>query len=185
MKFLKSLIIISIFLTTPIKADLNENLLNQLREGGKLIFIRHAYAPGGGDPDNFNLNDCSTQRNLNSQGRLQAKNIGEFFEKNNIKIEYVLSSEWCRCKETAKIAFTNFSTKSFLNSFYSARFAKNKENQIQMFNNYIKKFESDKNLILVTHYVFISEVLNHASSSGEIVVSDKNFNMLGNIKINY
>ena len=84
MKFLKSLIIISIFLTTPIKADLNENLLNQLREGGKLIFIRHAYAPGGGDPDNFNLNDCSTQRNLNSQGRLQAKNIGEFFEKNNI-----------------------------------------------------------------------------------------------------
>ena len=185
MKFLKSLIIISIFLTTPIKADLNENLLNQLRDGGKLIFIRHAYAPGGGDPDNFNLNDCSTQRNLNSQGRKQAKNIGEFFEKNNIKIEYVLSSEWCRCKETAKIAFTNFSTKSFLNSFYSARFAKNKENQIQMFNNYIKKFESDKNLILVTHYVFISEVLNYASSSGEIVVSDKNLNMLGNIEIKY
>ena len=92
MKFLKSLIIISIFLTTPIKADLNENLLNQLRDGGKLIFIRHAYAPGGGDPDNFNLKDCSTQRNLNSQGRKQAKNIGEFFEKNNIKIEYVLSS---------------------------------------------------------------------------------------------
>ena len=185
MKFLKSLIIISIFLTTPIKADLNENLLNQLRDGGKLIFIRHAYAPGGGDPDNFNLNDCSTQRNLNSQGRKQAKNIGEFFEKNNIKIEYVLSSEWCRCKETAKIAFINFSTNSFLNSFYSSKFAKNKDKQIDALNNYLLEFKSTKNLILVTHYVLISEVLNYGSSSGEIVVSDKNFNIIGTIKIDY
>ena len=65
MKFLKLLIVIFISLTTSIKADLNENLTNQLKDGGKLIFIRHAYAPGNGDPNNFNLNDCSTQRNLN------------------------------------------------------------------------------------------------------------------------
>ena len=76
MKILKYLIIILTSLTTPIKADLNTNLLNQLEDGGKLIFIRHAYAPGGGDPDNFNLNDCSTQRNLNYEGRKQAKYIG-------------------------------------------------------------------------------------------------------------
>ena len=54
-----------------------------------------------------------------------------------------------------------------------------------MLNNYVKKFKSDKNLILVTHYVLISEVLNYAPSSGEIVVSDKNFNMIGSIEINY
>ena len=184
MKILK-FIIIFISLTTPIKADLNKNLLNQLEEGGKLIFIRHAYAPGGGDPDDFNLNDCSTQRNLNEEGRDQAKYIGEFFKKNKIKIDKVLSSEWCRCKETAEIAFKDFSTNSFLNSFYSSKFAKNKEKQIKMLNNYVKKFTSDKNLILVTHYVLISEVLDYASSSGEIVVSDKNFNMIGNIEINY
>ena len=184
MKILKFLIIF-ISLTTPIKADLNKNLLNQLEEGGKLIFIRHAYAPGGGDPDNFNLNDCSTQRNLNEEGRDQAKYIGEFFKKNKIKIDKVLSSEWCRCKETAEIAFKDFSTNSFLNSFYSSKFAKNKEKQIKMLNNYVKKFTSDKNLILVTHYVLISEVLDYAPSSGEIVVSDKNFNMIGNIEINY
>ena len=130
MKIFKFLIIILISLTTPIKADLNKNLLNQLEDGGKLIFIRHAYAPGGGDPDNFNLNDCSTQRNLNNEGREQAKYIGEFFKKNKIKIDKVLSSEWCRCKETAKIAFTNFSTNSFLNSFYSSKFVKNKNKQI-------------------------------------------------------
>ena len=126
MKILKFLIIF-ISLTTSIKADLNKNLLNQLEEGGKLIFIRHAYAPGGGDPHNFNLNDCSTQRNLNNEGRKQAKYIGEFFKKNKIKIDKVLSSEWCRCKETARIAFKNFSTNSFLNSFYSSKYAKNKD----------------------------------------------------------
>ena len=185
MKFLKFFIIIFIFLTTPIKADLDKKLLNQLEDGGKLIFIRHAYAPGNGDPNNFNLNDCSTQRNLNKEGRQQAKYIGEFFKKNNIEIDKVLSSEWCRCKETAKIAFKNFSTNNFLNSFYNSKYAKNKDKQIQALKDYIRKFQSDKNLILITHYVLISEVLNYAPSSGEIVVSDKNFNMIGSIEIHY
>ena len=102
MKFFKFLLIIFISLTTSIKADLNKNLINQLEDGGKLIFIRHAYAPGSGDPNNFNLNDCSTQRNLNEDGIKQAKNIGNFFKKNKIKIYKVFSSEWCRCKETAR-----------------------------------------------------------------------------------
>ncbi len=185
MKFLKFLIIIFISLTTPIKADLEKKLLNQLEDGGKLIFIRHAYAPGNGDPNNFNLNDCSTQRNLNKEGREQAQQIGKFFKKNNIEIEKVLSSEWCRCKETAKIAFKNFSTNNFLNSFYSSKYAKNKDKQIKALNDYIRKFQSDKNLILITHYVLIAEVLDYAPSSGEIVVSDKNFNMIGSIEIDY
>ena len=143
MIFLKFFIIIFISLTTPIKADLNKNLINNLEDGGKLIFIRHAYAPGNGDPDNFNLDDCSTQRNLNYQGRKQAKYIGEFFKKNKIKIDKVLSSEWCRCKETAKIAFKDFSTNNFLNSFYSSQYAKNKDQQIKLLNEYVKKFKSN------------------------------------------
>ena len=154
-------------------------------KGGKLIFIRHASAPGNGDPSNFNLNDCSTQRNLNENGRKQAKNIGIFFKENKIKIDEVLSSEWCRCKETAEIAFKDFSTNSFLNSFYSSKHAKNKDQQVKALNDYIKKFKSDENLILVTHYVMISEALNYSSSSGEIVVSDKNLNILGTIEIDY
>ena len=185
MIFLKFFIIIFISLTTSIKADLNKNLINNLEDGGKLIFIRHAYAPGNGDPDNFNLDDCSTQRNLNYQGRKQAKYIGEFFIKNKIKIDKVLSSEWCRCKETAKIAFKDFSTNNFLNSFYSSQYARNKDLQIKLLNEYVKKFKSDKNLILITHYVLISEVLDYGPSSGEIVVSDKNFNMIGSVKINF
>ena len=185
MKFLKFFIIIFISLITAIKADLDKNLINQLEDGGKLIFIRHAYAPGNGDPNNFNLNDCSTQRNLNIDGIKQAKDIGKFFSENKIKIYKVLSSEWCRCKETANIAFKDFSTDSFLNSFYSSKYAKNKDKQIEALNNYVKKFKSTKNLIFVTHYVLISEVLNYYPSSGEIVVSDKNFNIVGTVEIDY
>ncbi len=185
MKFLRFFIIIFISLTTPIKADLYKNLINQLEDGGKLIFIRHAYAPGNGDPAGFNLNDCSTQRNLSDEGRKQAQRIGEFFTKNKIEIDKVLSSEWCRCKETAKIAFKNYSINSFLNSFYSSKFSKNKDKQVKAFNYYIKNLEIEKNLIFVTHYVFISEVLNYGPSSGEIVVSDKNLNIIGSIEIDF
>ena len=185
MKLLRFFLIIFISLTSPVKADLNKKLINQLEEGGKLIFIRHAYAPGSGDPDNFNLNDCSTQRNLSKEGQRQAEYIGEFFRNNKVKIDKVLSSEWCRCKETAKIAFKNFSTNSFLNSFYSSKFAKNKDKQVKALKEYIKKFKSDKNLVLVTHYVLISEILNYGPSSGEIVVSNKNLNIIGSLEINY
>ena len=185
MNFLKIFIIIFISLTTSIKADSNKDLLKQLTEGGKLIFIRHAYAPGSGDPNNFNLNDCSTQRNLSDRGRKQAEHIGIIFRENKIEIDEVYSSEWCRCKETAEIAFTNFTTKNFLNSFYSSNYAKNKTKQIKDLMKFVKKNNFEKNIIFVTHYVLISEVLDYAPSSGEIIVSDKEFNMIGSIKINY
>ncbi len=185
MKFLRFSLIIFITLTSTVKADFNKKLIDQLDDGGKLIFIRHAYAPGSGDPDNFNLNDCSTQRNLSNEGKNQAKNIGEFFRKNKIKIEKVISSEWCRCKDTSSLAFGSFETKNFLNSFYSSKFVKNKNSQMLDLRKYIKNFKSKKNLVLVTHYVVISEALNFAPSSGEIVISDKKFNIIGNVKTNY
>ena len=75
MKFIKFLLIIFIAINSPIKADLNQNLINELKQGGKLIFIRHAYAPGGGDPNNFDINDCNTQRNLSNSGREPLKDI--------------------------------------------------------------------------------------------------------------
>tara|TARA_Y100001958_G_C21080292_1_gene436840 strand:+ start:77 stop:634 length:558 start_codon:yes stop_codon:yes gene_type:complete len=185
MKFLKFFFIIFITLTTSIKADLNENLMKQLKAGEKLIFIRHAYAPGSGDPSNFNLNDCSTQRNLSDEGRKQALNIGKFFKKNKIKIDKTLSSEWCRCKETASLAFNFFETRDFLNSFYSSKFAKNKNKQMIELRKYVDSWKSDKNLVLVTHYVVISEAINYAPGSGEIIITDKNFNKIGNVEIDY
>ena len=185
MKFLKFLLITLISLTTSIKADLNKNLLNKLNDGEKLIFIRHAYAPGSGDPNNFNLNDCSTQRNLSNSGRDQSKIIGNFFSKYNINIKNVYSSEWCRCKETASIAFNKFETKKFLNSFYSSQFAKNRKKQVKEFESFIKNWDKKENLIFVTHYVFISEILNYAPKSGEIIFVDKDLNILDTLKVEY
>ena len=159
----------------------NDKILNSLKEGKKLVFIRHAIAPGNGDPNNFDINDCSTQRNLNENGIEESKKIGLFFKNNKIKIDKVLSSQWCRCKDTAKYAFKNFETFDALNSFYDEKFAENETKQIKDLKNYIKKWNSDKNLVLVTHFVVISSILNRGSSSGEIIISDKNFNIIGSI----
>ena len=185
MKFIKFLIIIFISINSPITADSNQNVINELKKGGNLIFIRHAYAPGGGDPKNFDINDCKTQRNLSNSGRDQAKKIRSFFKDNNIPISKVYSSEWCRCKETASIAFNDFETKSFLNSFFSAQFAKNKDLQMKRLKTFINNWDKNKNLVFVTHYVVISESLNYAPSSGEIVISNKNLKVIDTIEIEY
>ena len=185
MRLFYIILIIFLILTNGIKADTETQVLKNLKNGGNLIFIRHAYAPGGGDPDNFDLNDCSTQRNLSEAGREQAKKIGKFFYENRIPIDKVISSEWCRCKDTAQIAFKRFETKDFLNSFFSEKFSKNRTKQIADLNRYIDRWDSSKNLVFVTHYVVITEVLNYAPSSGEIVISDIKFKKIGNIEIKY
>ena len=169
------------FLNINTNAFSDDIILNSLKEGKKLVFIRHAIAPGNGDPNNFDINDCSTQRNLDKNGIAQSKKIGLFFKNNKIKIDKVLSSEWCRCKDTAKYAFKKFDTFDALNSFYDERFAANEAKQIKDLKNYIKNWNSDKNLVLVTHFVVISSILNTGSSSGEIIISDKKFNIIGSI----
>ena len=185
MKFLKFILILFISLTTLVKADSKKNIIENLKVGGKLIFIRHAYAPGGGDPENFNIYDCSTQRNLSESGRIQSRKIGNFFTENKIKIENVYSSEWCRCKETASLAFENFKTKSFLNSFFSSKFAQNKNSQMRDFQKFLLDWDEKTNLIFVTHYVVISEILDYPSSSGEIVISNKSFKIIDTLEIEY
>ena len=182
MKKIISLLFIFISLVFSNQAFSNDDLIQSLKEGGKIIFIRHAYAPGGGDPDNFDVKDCSTQRNLNNEGISQSKLIGEFFVKNKIQIDQVLSSEWCRCKDTAKYAFKNFKTFNALNSFFSSKFAQNEDKQIKDLKNFIQNWKSEKNLVLVTHYVVISSMLNMAVGSGEMVITDTNYNVIGTIE---
>ena len=180
MKYIKLLIIFFLIIFFPIKLPASDKLIKELKEGGKIIMIRHAYAPGSGDPDNFLIHDCSTQRNLNKEGIIQSKKIGNFFRENKIPIDIVLSSEWCRCKDTALYAFKDFETNSFLNSFYDIRFQNNKEEQIKELKNYIKKWHGKKNLVLVTHYVVIDEILNVSPNSGEMIISDIELNVIGN-----
>jgi len=178
MKLIKFFLLILLSFNISVKANSNDEIQSLLKEGKKLIFIRHAIAPGGGDPLDFDILKCETQRNLSIEGIEQSKNIGKFFSENNIKIDKVLSSEWCRCKQTAQHAFDKYETKSFLNSFFSAKFASNKNKQIYDLKKYINEWNGDNNLVLVTHYVTIQEVLNVTSSSGELIITDRNFNVL-------
>ena len=178
----KILIILFIGLLYQSKNAFSDDaILQSLKEGKKLVFIRHAIAPGNGDPNNFDIKDCSTQRNLDKNGIEQSKKIGLFFKNNNIKIDKILSSEWCRCKDTANYAFGNFQTFDALNSFYDEKFAINEDKQIKDLKKYIKNWQSDKNIVFVTHYVVISSILKTASSSGEIIISDKNLNIIGRV----
>ena len=84
-----------------------------------VVFMRHAVAPGFGDPDNFSLSDCSTQRNLDTRGRKQARAIGASIQKSGIRFDQILSSEWCRCKATVELLrIGQWQTFSGLNSFF-------------------------------------------------------------------
>jgi len=181
---MKKLVLLLIFLIIYNHSYANSDLVTALQEGKKLVFIRHALAPGGGDPENFDLGDCSTQRNLDSRGISQAKRIGQFFNDNNIKIDQVLSSEWCRTQDTAKNAFKYYKTFNALNSFFSSKFAKNKDKQMKDLKTFVKKWDSKKNIIFVTHYVVILETLNTTVGSGEIIVADKNYKVIGTLVIN-
>ena len=177
----KLILIFSVLLFQLNYSFANDKVIESLKEGGKLIFIRHALAPGNGDPENFELQNCSTQRNLNEIGIQQSKKIGLILKKNEIKIDNIYSSEWCRCKDTAKYAFDDFETFEALNSFYDIRFAANEDKQIKDFYEFIDSIDSKNNIVFVTHYVVIGAILNIGTSSGEIVVTDKNLNIIGSI----
>ena len=152
------------------------------KNGDKIIFIRHALAPGRGDPDGFKIDDCKTQRNLNQIGVNQSKKIGSLFKENNIEIDQVLSSQWCRCKDTAKHAFKYYKEFSALNSTFTPPYDKKEEEQIKKLKTFIKNWDGNgKNLILVTHYVVILAITGVAASSGELVITDKDLNVLTTI----
>jgi phosphohistidine phosphatase SixA len=178
-------IFIYIFFTNFTVVLSSDSIWDEARQGNKVILIRHSLAPGGGDPAGFKIDDCKTQRNLNKAGIEQSKKIGKIFKDNKISIDVVLSSAWCRCKDTAYYAFGEFKEFSALNSTFSTPYNKNEPRQIKEIEKYLMNWEGKgKNLILVTHYSVITAITNAAPSSGEIVISDKNLNVIGTIKTN-
>ena len=157
-----------------------------LEEGSKIVFIRHAYAPGGGDPDNFAIEDCSTQRNLNQQGIDQSISMGQEFSKRNIPIQQVYSSQWCRCKDTASFAFGDYQELNSLNSTFEGEYRQNHQRQMNELKAMIASWDdTEGNLILVTHYVIIEGVLGYYPNSGELVITNKSLKVLDSIKTKY
>ena len=177
---LLKVLILSLF---SINSHSTEQHWKSAQEGNKIILIRHSLAPGGGDPVGFKIDDCKTQRNLNKKGINQSKKIGKLFRNNKVIIDQVLSSQWCRCKDTAKYAFRNFKEFTALNSTFQSPYNKNEPKQLKELYNFVKKWDGKgKNLVLVTHYSIITAITNAVPSSGEIVITDKNFEVLGSIQ---
>ena len=146
------------------------DLINRMRSCGHILMLRHAYAPGSGDPANFKIGDCATQRNLNDRGRTQARTIGEWLRSKGIKDAKVYSSQWCRCQETAKLlGFGPVAELPALNSFYGM--PENRDPNIKTLRSFIANLPADGELIIfVTHFVTISEIAGEGVSPGEGVV---------------
>ncbi|MGD9052086.1 MAG: histidine phosphatase family protein [Desulfobacterales bacterium] len=160
---------LSALATAGVDSDQAEMIENMLA-GGHILMIRHALAPGTGDPANFQVGDCSTQRNLDDRGRDQARAIGDWLRSKGINSASVYSSQWCRCLETAKLLRMGpVAELPALNSFYEL--TENREPNLKALRQFIAKQPPDgKLIIMVTHLVTISAIADEAVSSGEGVL---------------
>ena len=163
-----------IFLGTKTNANENYVLLQNFKKisDNKIIFMRHALAPGNGDPSNFIIDDCSTQRNLDSKGIIQSQMIGEYFRKFKIKFTKIFSSFWCRCRDTASfLNLGEFFTHKGLNSFYQGHV--NRDETLAELNKLIDNLKLLKGTyLMVTHYVVIKAFTGISLQSGGMAVYD-------------
>ncbi|MCF8079991.1 MAG: histidine phosphatase family protein [Desulfobacterales bacterium] len=163
----------------------SDRLAGQLAQGGRVLMIRHAYAPGSGDPAGFAIGDCATQRSLNEQGRSQARAIGIWLRGRGVSSARVYSSQWCRCLETAELIGLGPVTElSALNSFFQR--PKDREPNLGALRTFLAEQPVDGELIvLVTHFVTISAIAGEGVSSGEGVVlqldGEGGFDVMGRI----
>ena len=160
-------------------------LLDAVRTGKAFAIMRHALAPGFSDPAGFDVDDCSTQRNLSDEGRAQARAIGATFRKGGISEASVFSSAWCRCLETARLLGLGPVAKlPPLNSFFEAR--ERRDAQTSALRDWLMDYKQEKPLVLVTHQVNITALTGSYTSSGETVIAriDENGRVavLGSIK---
>ncbi|WP_434983734.1 histidine phosphatase family protein [Vreelandella zhaodongensis] len=150
-------------------AQANDAIWQALQEGGLVILMRHALAPGIGDPAGFELSQCGTQRNLSAQGRAQAEAIGRSFRERDVPIAAVYSSRWCRALETAELmALGRVEPTPWLDSFFRQR--SERDARTQTAREQITAWQSPGNLLLVTHQVNITALAGGAVSSGETIV---------------
>ena len=162
-------LIVSVFSWSMARSD-TSHLIELMKSGGHVLMIRHAQAPGSGDPDNFTIGDCSTQRNLDDRGRDQARAIGDWLRLRGINKARIYSSQWCRCLDTANLMNLGPVTPlPALNSFYDR--PQDREPNLRELRLFLSKQKfHDELLILITHFVTISAISGKTVSSGEGVV---------------
>ena len=140
-----------------------------LRQGGVVIAFRHALAPGTFDPPGFQPGVCSTQRNLSDEGRAQARRIGEWFKAAGLQAARVRSSPWCRCLDTATLAFGQVETWAALGSPHGAAETTNAES-LDALRQAVAAVPRGRFEAWVTHQFVLSKLVGGGSSSGEGLV---------------
>lgn len=144
------------------------DLWKELRSGSSFVLLRHAIAPGTGDPDHFILGNCLTQRNLSASGRGQATTIGKQFRANKIQKARVFSSQWCRCLETAELLKIGpVEELALLNSFFENY--ERGDSQTNELRRWIGRQNLSQPMVLVTHQVNITSLTQYYPVSGELV----------------
>lgn len=153
-------------LALTLRAQTAPDVAALLRAGGCVLMLRHAQTEAGiGDPPNFQLDQCSTQRNLSNEGRAQSKRIAQWFAARKLAVSNVQSSAWCRCKDTATLAFGRYDLLPALNSTFDSR--SNQAAQTEALRERIKSIRAGQFEVWVTHQVNISSMTGEGPAMGE------------------
>jgi phosphohistidine phosphatase SixA len=172
MRFMILTLLFAVVLITDVEATSNLKAVDNLNEAvtaidANVVFMRHALAPGFGDPDDFDLTLCRSQRNLSGAGQAQAKKIGVAIRKSIVNFKEVISSEWCRCKDTtALLNLGKWQTFEGLNSFFQDY--ADKTLTLGVLQKKLDSIESGFTL-MVTHQVVINAITKNVVRSGELV----------------
>lgn len=159
-------------LATPWLAQAQTDaLVTRLAAGACVVMLRHAQTePGIGDPSGFRLDRCSTQRNLSAEGRTQAERIGQWFKSRRLAPSAVQSSAWCRCKDTADLAFGRHEVWPVLNSFFGEY--RTRDAQTAQLRAALKAMPAGKFEVWVTHQVNMTALTGEGMAMGEALVLD-------------
>jgi phosphohistidine phosphatase SixA len=156
-------------LTLPAVAVADDALWSLLRAGGHVLLIRHAATESGtGDPPGFRLDDCATQRNLSTRGQEDARRMGEVFRARRVPVASVLSSRWCRCLDTARLAFGSVEPWPALDSMFEDK--SKSDEQARAFRDRAGTPPASGNVVLVSHGVNITAWTGTPLAQGDVVV---------------
>jgi phosphohistidine phosphatase SixA len=155
-------------LWTPSPAPANEPLWSLLKNGGQVVLMRHTVTtPGAGDPPGMRIDDCNTQRNLIEEGRQHARQIGDAFRARGVTVDRVLSSPWCRCIETARLAFGKAEVWQPLANLFGR--SENEATQISELRAFVSQ-RREGNVVLVSHGSTIAALTGVSLGTGEMVI---------------
>ena len=169
-RLLLTVALMASFLLSPVPSAA-EARFARLSQPGIVAIMRHAYAPGSGDSTRFALDDCTTQRNLDARGRAQARAIGAAIRAAGVIVDRVLTSQWCRCRDTARLLKLGpVDDLHAINSFF--RNPDRADRQTAELRQFLIGLPPEETVVLVTHFVNIRALTGRGVASGEVLLLD-------------